>query len=101
MPGLLLAGGINFYGNQVGFGADTVVNYEVVLADGSLVEVNKSTYPDLFWSLKGGSSNFGIVTRFDVETIKSRRVWAGAHTVAAKYVDQFLAVSFFYSHQTG
>ncbi|KAJ5355823.1 hypothetical protein N7517_010432 [Penicillium concentricum] len=91
VPGLLLAGGINFYGNQVGFGCDTVVNYEIVLADGSIVEVNKTSYPDLFWALKGGSSNFGIVTRFDLETIKSPKVWAGAHTVSSDYIDEFLA----------
>jgi hypothetical protein len=94
VPGLLLAGGINFYGNQVGFGCDTVVNYEIVLANGSIVEANETSYPDLFWALKGGSSNFGIVTRFDLETIKSRKVWAGAHTVSAEYIDQFLAVCY-------
>ncbi|KAL5341102.1 hypothetical protein BJX70DRAFT_396158 [Aspergillus crustosus] len=90
VPGLLLAGGINFHGNQVGFSCDTVVNYEVVLADGSVVEVNKDSEPDLFWALKGGSSNFGIVTRFDLQTIKSTKVWAGSYTVAEEYVDEFL-----------
>jgi hypothetical protein len=92
VPGLLLAGGVNFYGNQVGFGCDTVINYEVVLADGSIVQANKTSNQDLFWALKGGSSNFGIVTRFDLETIKSPKVWAGSYTVAAEYIDQFLAV---------
>ncbi|CBF86739.1 hypothetical protein AN2387.2 [Aspergillus nidulans FGSC A4] len=90
VPGLLLAGGVNFYGNQVGWGCDTVVNYEVVLADGSVVQVNKTSYPDLFWALKGGSSNFGLVTRFDVETIKSPLVWAGSYTVSEEYIDDFL-----------
>ncbi|CAI7611914.1 unnamed protein product [Penicillium glandicola] len=97
VPGLLLAGGINFYGNQVGFSCDTVVNYEVVLADGSIVEANKTSYPDLFWALKGGSSNFGTVTRFDLETIKSPKVWAGTHTVSAKYIDEFLAAAATYA----
>ncbi|KAJ5098293.1 hypothetical protein N7532_005294 [Penicillium argentinense] len=93
VPGLLLAGGINFYGNQVGFGCDTVVNYEIVLADGSIVQANKTSNPDLFWALKGGSSNFGLVTRFDLETIKSPKVWAGSHTVSEKYIDRFLAAA--------
>ncbi|KAJ5312872.1 hypothetical protein N7508_003702 [Penicillium antarcticum] len=93
VPGLLLAGGVNFYGNQVGFGCDTVVNYEVVLADGSIVQANKTSNQDLFWALKGGSSNFGIVTRFDLATIKSPKVWAGSYTVEAKYIDQFLAAA--------
>ncbi|EPS32646.1 hypothetical protein PDE_07606 [Penicillium oxalicum 114-2] len=91
VPGLLLAGGVNFFGNQVGFSCNSVINYEVVLANGDVVQANKNTNSDLFWALKGGSSNFGIVTRFDLETIKSTKVWAGAHTVEAKYVDQFLA----------
>ncbi|KAL3489512.1 hypothetical protein BJX62DRAFT_239046 [Aspergillus germanicus] len=90
VPGLLLAGGVNFYGNQVGFGCDTVVNYQVVLADGSVVEVNKDSYPDLFWALKGGSSNFGLVTRFDMQTISSPKIWAGSYTVSEEYVDEFL-----------
>ncbi|KAJ5690414.1 hypothetical protein N7462_004806 [Penicillium macrosclerotiorum] len=93
VPGLLLAGGVNFYGNQVGFACNTVVNYEVVLANGSIIEVNKNSHPDLFWALKGGSSNFGIVTRFDMETIKSPKVWAGSYTVSAQYIDQFLAAA--------
>ncbi|KAJ5106858.1 hypothetical protein N7456_003533 [Penicillium angulare] len=91
VPGLLLAGGVNFYGNQVGFGCNTVINYEVVLADGSLVNANSTQNSDLFWALKGGSSNFGLVTRFDLETIPSTQVWAGAYTVSAEYVDAFLA----------
>ncbi|KAL2870596.1 FAD-binding oxidoreductase [Aspergillus lucknowensis] len=90
VPGLLLAGGINFYGNQVGFGCDTVVNYEVVLADGSVAQANKDSHPDLFWALKGGSSNFGLVTRFDVQTIPSKKVWAGSYTVSEEYVNDFL-----------
>ncbi|KAK1141144.1 hypothetical protein N8T08_009311 [Aspergillus melleus] len=97
VPGLILAGGVNFYGNQVGFACDTVVNYEVVLADGTVAQANKTSNPDLFWALKGGSSNFGIVTRFDMETIRSPKVWAGAHTVEAKYVDQFLAAAATYA----
>ncbi|EAW14270.1 FAD-binding oxidoreductase [Aspergillus clavatus NRRL 1] len=90
VPGLLLAGGISFYGNQVGWACDNVINYEVVLADGSVANANKTSHPDLFWALKGGSSNFGIVTRFDLQTIQSPKIWAGTHTVAAEHVDRFL-----------
>ncbi len=96
VPGLLLAGGVNFYGNQVGWGCDTVVSYEVVLADGSIVEVDKDSYPDLFWALKGGSSNFGLVTRFSLKTVKSSLVWAGSYTVSEEYIDQFLKVRLVY-----
>ncbi|RAK96785.1 FAD-binding oxidoreductase, partial [Aspergillus ibericus CBS 121593] len=97
VPGLLLAGGVNFYGNQVGFGCDTVVNYEVVLANGTVVEANRNSHSDLFWALKGGSSNFGLVTRFDMETIESTKVWAGTYTVAGEYVEQFLKAAATYA----
>lgn len=48
VPGLLLAGGVNFYGNQVGFSCNSVINYEVILANGTVVEANKSCNSDLF-----------------------------------------------------
>lgn len=96
VPGLLLAGGINFYGNQIGFGCDTVVNYEVVLSNGSVVHANKDSHADLFWALKGGSSNFGIVTKFDLQTVRSPKVWAGSYTVAEEHIDEFLRVCLLY-----
>lgn len=61
----------------MGFACDKVVNFEVVLANGQLVHVNQSSYPDLWIALKGGSNNFGIVTRFDVRTIKQGQLWGG------------------------
>ena len=93
VPGLLLAGGINFYGNQHGFSADMVTEYEVVLANGEVVDATKYDYSDLFWALKGGSSNFGIVTKFVMRTVPSKEVWAGVYTVADQYIPDFLAVS--------
>lgn len=93
VPGLLLAGGINFYGNQKGFSADNVVTYEVVLAAGTIVYASKTSNPDLFWALKGGSSNFGIVTRFDIKTVPSKKVFAGIYSVASENVPALLAVS--------
>lgn len=92
VPGILLAGGVNFYGNQFGFSADQVTRYEVVLANGEIVEATKRKNADLFWALKGGSSNFGVVTRFDMKTIPSKKVWAGIYTVAQEYLPQFLEV---------
>lgn len=56
---------------------DQVVNYEVVLADGTIVEANNTTNPDLFLVLKGGSNNFGIVTRFDMVTFPAHDIWDG------------------------
>ncbi len=97
VPGLLLGGGISFYGNQYGFSCDNVINYEIVLADGSVTNANAKSNSDLFWALKGGSSNFGIVTRFDVQTFKSPKIWAGVYSVAEPYIPQFIAAIANYS----
>ena len=75
--GLLLGGGINYFGSQVGWSMNTVVNYEVVLANGSIVNANATTNADLWWALKGGANNFGIVTRFDLTTIPVTQVYGG------------------------
>lgn len=45
---------------QYGLACDNVVNYEVVLADGSIVTANANKYLDLFWALKGGGNQFGM-----------------------------------------
>ncbi|KAF5672284.1 hypothetical protein FHETE_3782 [Fusarium heterosporum] len=82
VPGLLLGGGINFHGNQRGWAADNVLEYELVLSSGSIVSVTAKSYPDLFWALKGGSNNFGIVTKFRLATFPSDQVYAGVYSVA-------------------
>ncbi|KAI1503595.1 FAD binding domain-containing protein [Biscogniauxia marginata] len=70
----LLGGGNSFFTGRMGFGCDSVVNFEVVLANGTIVNANSTANMDLWQGLKGGTSNFGIVTRFDIEAIPSRAV---------------------------
>ncbi|RWA08866.1 hypothetical protein EKO27_g6226 [Xylaria grammica] len=67
--GFLLGGGNSYYSGRHGFGCDTVINFEVVLADGSIINANEAENSDLWRSLKGGGGQFGIVTRFDLEAI--------------------------------
>jgi FAD/FMN-containing dehydrogenase len=55
----------SFHSNSHGFACDNVVNWEIVLADGSVVNANASTNPDLWKAQKGGSGNLGFVTRID------------------------------------
>ncbi|KAI8211860.1 hypothetical protein K4K53_008743 [Colletotrichum sp. SAR 10_77] len=81
--GLTTGGGKTFYTCRVGFACDQVVNYEVVLADGSIVQANDQEHSDLFRVLKGGGNNFGIVTRFDMVTFPSKDIW-DAELVHAK-----------------
>ena len=75
--GLLTGGGINYFGNRVGWSMNTLVGCEVVLGDGRILEVSSSSHPDLFWALKGGNNNFGIITRFDMSTIPITSAFAG------------------------
>lgn len=79
--GLLVGGGIGYFSGRHGWGCDSVVGYEVVLADGRVVEVAaQGPYADLFWALKGGHNHFGLVTRFDVRTFAQRGAWGGVTT---------------------
>lgn len=81
LGGLTLGGGISFFSGRYGWACDNVNNYEVVLADGSIRQVSYSSpYSDLYWALRGGGNNFGIVTRFDLVTFPQGDLWAGAET---------------------
>ena len=48
-----------------------------MLANASIVEVNQQSFPDLYFALRGGGNNFGIVTRFDLETFPQGQMWGG------------------------
>lgn len=76
--GLTLGGGISYFSPQVGFTCDTVVNFEVVTADGKLCNANETSNPDLYRALKGGTNNFGVVTRFDFNTVDISKILAGS-----------------------
>ncbi|KAI5857352.1 putative oxidoreductase [Durotheca rogersii] len=75
--GLTTGGGISFFSPRYGWTCDTVVNYEVVLADGSIVNANERTNPDLLFALRGGSNNFGVVTRVDLQAFDQGKLWGG------------------------
>ncbi|KAH8816535.1 FAD binding domain protein [Xylogone sp. PMI_703] len=76
--GLSLGGGISYFAPRVGWACDNIVNAEVVLASGELVNVNASSNSDLLKALKGGSNNFGVVTRFDLATFPQGPIVAGS-----------------------
>lgn len=57
--GCLLGGCLSFLSGQYGLGCDTVVSYEVVLANGSLVHASSEQFADLYKALKGGGNQFG------------------------------------------
>lgn len=77
----------------MGWACDNVANYEVctlvskgvfcadrkqvVLSNGSVVNANSTSNPDLYFALRGGGNNFGVVTRFDLETFPHGDMWGG------------------------
>lgn len=65
--GLTLGGGIGFLSRKLGLTIDSLVGAEIVLADGSVVYADAQSHQDLYWAIRGGGGQFGIVTRFDFQ----------------------------------
>ncbi|KAF2003796.1 FAD-binding domain-containing protein [Amniculicola lignicola CBS 123094] len=76
--GLAIGGGIGYFGKKLGWSANSVVQFEVVLADGTVTTASSSKNSDLWWALKGGNNNFAIVTRYDFKTFPITEAFAGA-----------------------
>lgn len=86
--GLTTGGGLSFFSNIYGFACDNVASYEVVTSTGQLATVNPSQHSDLYWALRGGGNNFGIVVEFELETIPlpGGEMWGSSRVYAE---DQF------------
>lgn len=67
VAGLTLGGGIGHLMRRFGATVDNVVGFDVVTVDGRRVHADADTNPDLFWALRGGGGNFGVVTRFEYQ----------------------------------
>ncbi|GLA55317.1 hypothetical protein AnigIFM63604_001964 [Aspergillus niger] len=90
VSGLLLGGGISFQNSQYGVGAMGVCNYEVVLANSQIINANARENSDLFWALKGGGPNFGIVTKIEMNTIPNQ-IWTEVRIYPLTAADQLRA----------
>lgn len=75
--GLILGGGLSYMSAQYGWSASSVIEYEVVLGNGTIVTASADEHPDLFKALKGGGNNFGIVTTYALQTYRQGDVYGG------------------------
>jgi FAD/FMN-containing dehydrogenase len=67
IAGLTLSGGFGHLRRKFGLGVDNLVSAQVVTADGAILRADASEHPDLFWALRGGGGNFGVVTSFEFQ----------------------------------
>ena len=75
--GLTLGGGVGHLSRKYGLTIDNLLEADMVLADGSFVTVNKNKNTDLFWAIRGGGGNFGIVTSFKFQAHPVKTVFGG------------------------
>ena len=78
--GYTLGGGLGWLSRRYGFAADSVVRAEIVTADGELRTVSADQEPDLFWAIRGGGANFGVVTALEFRLHPAGTVYAGTAT---------------------
>jgi FAD/FMN-containing dehydrogenase len=75
--GYHLGGGLSFLGRKHGLATNSVTAIELVTASGQILRVTPANEPDLFWALRGGGGNFGVVTALEFELFETPEIYAG------------------------
>ena len=89
--GYLLGGGHSpTLGRSLGYAADHVRRIEIVTADGALRQVTAEADPELFWALRGGKGNFGVVTEIEIDLFPVTRLYGGGLYFAGEHIGAVL-----------
>lgn len=97
LAGLTLGGGIGFMVRKYGLAIDNLLRVEIVTPDGRLISASEKQHSDLFWALRGGGGNFGIITEMEFRLSPAGTVYGGAlvlpgrPAVIRRYLDYALA----------
>ncbi len=84
--GYTLGGGVGSLGRKYGFAADAVRAVEIVTADGRQRTLSADSEPELFWAVRGGKGNFGIVTAIEIELVPIGGLYAGGIFFAGEHM---------------
>ena len=90
IAGLTLGGGSGYLSRMYGLTIDNLLEADVVLADGRLVTASEREHADLFWALRGGGGNFGVVTSFLFRAHPVANVYAGPIFWEIKHAAQIM-----------
>jgi FAD/FMN-containing dehydrogenase len=75
--GITLGGGVGFLARKHGLTIDSLLAAEIVTSDGRVLQVDSESHPDLFWAIRGGGGNFGVVTRFKFLLAEVDEIYGG------------------------
>ncbi|KAF5345704.1 hypothetical protein D9758_013041 [Tetrapyrgos nigripes] len=89
--GVLLGGGYGWVTDEYGLAIDNILSWDLILPNGTFVQVTEESHPELAFGLRGGFNNFGIVTSFTIKTHPGNQVWAGTVTFSLDVIDQVFA----------
>jgi FAD/FMN-containing dehydrogenase len=90
VAGYLLGGGLSWYARSRGLAANDIVAIELVTADGEIVRAGVHEHHELFWALRGGGGNFGVVTGFELRLHPITDVYAGLFLWDIEHLDPVL-----------